>query len=113
MTAPTNADAETTPSRAVVVSDACSRRLCGRCGEYENQCTCKARCPEPFVIGDGKRFHWRVYGSEKGQRYEVYSIGMDQWAECADAERAEAIASALESFYANAQGVPAAAGDTK
>ena len=27
MTAPTNSDAETTPSRAVVVSDACSRDL--------------------------------------------------------------------------------------
>jgi hypothetical protein len=53
-------------------------------------------------MGDNRRFHWRVYGTARGQRYEVYSIGLEQWAECTTPEQAAAVADALESFYENA-----------
>jgi hypothetical protein len=49
-------------------------------------------------MGDGRRFHWRILND----RYEVYSIGLDQWAECHTPEHAATVADALEAFYANA-----------
>lgn len=51
--------------------------------------------PERFELGDKRRFHWRILND----RYEVYSIGLDQWAECATQEHAAAVADALEAFY--------------
>lgn len=53
--------------------------------------------PERFEMGDKRRFHWRIYN----ERYEVYSIGLDQWAECNTPDHAKAVADALEAFYAN------------
>ncbi len=55
--------------------------------------------PERFAMGDNRRFHWRIYGSENGQRYEVYSIGLEQWAECLTPDHAKAVADALEALY--------------
>ena len=52
---------------------------------------------EPFA--DGKLFHARPYGSERGPMWEVYSMGLDQWAECHTEERAKMIAALLNSFY--------------
>ena len=57
--------------------------------------------PERFTMGDNRRFHWRIYGCERGQRYEVYSIGLVQWAECTTPEHAAACADALEAMYEN------------
>jgi hypothetical protein len=54
--------------------------------------------PDRFEMGDNRRFHWREYN---GGRYEVYSIGMMQWAECLSEGRAKVVADALEMFYAN------------
>ena len=51
-------------------------------------------------MGDKRRFHWRILND----RYEVYSIGLDQWAECNTPEHAKTVADALESFYANIPG---------
>lgn len=50
MTAPTNSDAETTPSRAGVVSDACSPTSCLQCrhhAEYMTHLTATVRCRYP------------------------------------------------------------------
>lgn len=52
-------------------------------------------------MGDGRRFHWRVYGTNNGQRYEVYSINLKQWADCATPEEANVICDALEAIYAS------------
>jgi hypothetical protein len=54
--------------------------------------------PDRFEMGDKRMFHWREYN---GGKYEVYSIGLEQWAECLSADRAIAVADALELFYAN------------
>ena len=51
--------------------------------------------PERFEMGDRRRFHAREYNG----RYEVYSIGLDQWAECDSAEKAQTVADALELLY--------------
>lgn len=51
--------------------------------------------PERFMLGDKRRFHWREYNG----RYEVYSIGLEQWAECDTPQQAETVANALEAFY--------------
>jgi heterodisulfide reductase subunit A-like polyferredoxin len=74
-----------------------SEEPCGRCGWW--QCVCPVTCPEPFTLGDGKRFHWRIYNPGTGQRYQVYSIGLEHWAECLTPEHAEAVATALELLY--------------
>lgn len=55
--------------------------------------------PERFEMGDQRRFHWRILND----RHEVYSIGLEQWAECSTAEKAKTVADALEAFYRNAQ----------
>jgi len=51
--------------------------------------------PERFERGDKRRFHAREYNG----RWEVYSIGLDQWAECDSAEKAQTVANALELLY--------------
>lgn len=51
--------------------------------------------PDRFERGDKRRFHWRVFNGG----YEVYSIGLDQWAVCNSPEHAATIADALETFY--------------
>ena len=64
-------------------------------------------------MGDGRRFHWRVYGTNGGQRYEVYSIGLQQWADCATPEEANVICDALEAFYASTPNEPSPSTDEK
>jgi hypothetical protein len=51
--------------------------------------------PDRHTLGDGKRFHYR----EANFRYEIYSPGLELWAECRDAQQAETVASALERYY--------------
>jgi hypothetical protein len=51
--------------------------------------------------GDGMRFHWRLHNPGSGECYQVYSMGLEHWASCDTAERAEAVAYALELLYAN------------
>lgn len=55
--------------------------------------------PPRFVMGDNKRFHTRVYGSERGQTFEVYGQGLDQWCDCLDENRAKVIAESLENYF--------------
>lgn len=61
--------------------------------------TCVYKDPPRFKMGDNKRFHYRIYGSENGQRYEVYTVGLNQWAECLNEEAAKIICEALEKYY--------------
>lgn len=65
--------------------------------QSETQSSLHPPTPERFELGDKRRFHWRVFND----RYEVYSIGLEQWAECATPRQAEAVADALEAFYSS------------
>jgi hypothetical protein len=68
--------------------------------ESDTVCSQYPPAPDRFDMGDKRMFHWREYNSG---RYEVYSIGLTQWAECLTADRAKTVADALEIFYANNQ----------
>lgn len=60
---------------------------------------CATANPPKRAMGDKKRFHYRIYGSERGQKYEIYTMGLNQWAECDDEERAKTICEALEKYF--------------
>ncbi len=51
--------------------------------------------PDRFEMGDKRRFHIR----ELNGKYQVYSIGLEHWAECNTQKHAQAIADALEVFF--------------
>ena len=58
--------------------------------------------PDRFEMGDQRRFRTREYNG----RWEVYAIGLEQWAECNTATHAQTVADALEAFYANIRNLP-------
>lgn len=45
--------------------------------------------------GSGLRYHWREYGAEAGTRWEVYTPGLNQVAECLSPENAKLVCDAL------------------
>ena len=55
--------------------------------------------PERFSMGDNKRFHWRNIGTMSGQIFEVYSVGLELWAECLTLEKAKIVAESLEEYF--------------
>ncbi len=61
--------------------------------------------PERFTMGDNRMFHSREgnVNREGLPTWEVYSIGLEQWATCRSAETARAVSDALEAFYSNSK----------
>jgi hypothetical protein len=61
--------------------------------------------PDRFSMGDNRLFHSRpckaANDSRGGPTWEVYSLGLEQWAECKSPEHAKVVRDALEDFYSN------------
>ncbi len=48
---------------------------------------------QPYVMGDGRRFHVRTYN---GGRWEVYGMGLEHVCDCLSQRAADMVAKALE-----------------
>ena len=71
--------------------------------KYDGGYADKRPAPERFTMGDNRMFHSREgnINREGLPTWEVYSIGLEQWATCRSAETARAVSDALEAFYSN------------